>query len=93
MNAILPPPSTLQPPPWRQVVPAGSEAETAWNQWLSARRLPTLAALGQRASEQGAVGWAAPWRYPPPDYDRTRTEQAEAWAWAAVNRMNQRARR
>lgn len=86
--AAPPPP----PVPWQRVVPAGSAAEAEWNDWLKARDLPTLAELGRRASEAGAVGWAAPWKFPPPEKDPTRCEQAEEWAWWAVARMNDRAR-
>lgn len=73
------------PVPWQRVVHIGSQAEAAWSEWLAARDLPCLATLGLRASDVDGVGWAAPWRWPPPALDRRRTEQAEEWAWWALS--------
>jgi hypothetical protein len=74
------------------VVQVGSENEKAWNAYLEARGMPTLRALGQRASNAEGVGWDAPWSMPPrkgdPEYIHT---IAIRWAdWASARMMERR---
>jgi len=84
--------NAARPVPFSRCVHPGSTAETEWNIWLAARRLPSLCQLCLRTSDAEGPGWDMPSKYPPPADDTDRTKKAEGFALWAANRPRGRSR-
>lgn len=72
------------------VIPFGSEAEAAWDDWYAENRLPSLSEMGVKSSDANGRGWDALSKYPPnqEDHDEIdRTLRHAAWAY---NLMHER---
>ncbi len=72
------------------VIPIGSEAERAWDDWLAENQLPNLSELGILSSDTNGRGWDALAKYPPNQDDGIEVGQTLKWAAWAYNLMLER---
>ena len=63
----------------------------AWDEWLTARRYPTLAELGIKSSDASGVGWDVPFPTPPSPDIEIKNTIALRWVEWACCRMQERA--